>query len=316
MALWLVLPLFVVSVAVTLAAAALFADRLDHIGPRVGLPESVTGLLTALAADGPEISSALIALAQGEKRVSIGVVLGSNLFNLASMIGVSAILTGAVRLGYRALLIEGAVALWVTLLGAGAITGSVSPGAAAVGLVAVSVPYLLLIGRGATHVAHPATPRDPAGYDGAPLWKPIALACLAVGLIVVGSVGMVDSALSIADRWQVPAAVLGALVLAPLTSLPNAFTAIRLGVGHRGTALVSETLNSNTINLGAGVILPGVVVGLAGVSGLVRFDLAWLILMTSATILALARPRGAGRLGGAGLVSLYLVFVIVHLAQA
>jgi len=315
LALWLALPLFVASVAVTLAAAALFADRLDHIGPRVGLPEALTGLVTALAADGPEISSALIALAQGEKRVSLGVVLGSNVFNLAAMIGVSAVVAGAVRLGRRALAIEGAVALLATLFGVGVITGALSPWVAMVCLMATLVPYLLLIGRGAAHAGPPmvraaASPDDPA------LWKPIALAVVAVVLIVLGSLGMVNSAVSIADRWGIPAAIVGTLVLATLTSLPNAFTAIRLGVNHRGTALVSETLNSNTINLAVGVILPALFLSLGGVSGLVGFDLVWLIAMTSFTLLLLARAPGAGRVAGAALISMYLVFVAVHLAGA
>jgi len=307
--------LFVLSVVAMLAAAALFADRLDHIGPRVGLPEALTGLVTALAADGPEISSALIALAQGEKRVSLGVVLGSNVFNLAAMIGVSAVVAGAVRLGRRALAIEGAVALLVTLFGAGVITGALSPWVAMVCLMATLVPYLLLIGRREAHAGPPmvrvaASPDDPA------LWKPIGLAAVAVVLIVLGSLGMVNSAVSIADRWGIPAAIVGTLVLATLTSLPNAFTAIRLGVNHRGAALVSETLNSNTINLAVGVVLPALFLSLGGVSGLVGFDLVWLFAMTSFTLLLLARPRGAGRVGGAALISMYLVFVAVHLAGA
>jgi cation:H+ antiporter len=314
LALWLALPLFALSVVATLAAAALFADRLDHIGPRVGLPEALTGLVTALAADGPEISSALIALAQGEKRVSLGVVLGSNTFNLAAMIGVSAVLVGAVRLGRRALAIEGVVAVLATLLGAGVITGVLSPGVALACLIATLVPYLLLIGRGAAHAGPPMV-RAAAAPDNPALWKPIALAGLAALLIVVGSLGMVNSAVSIGHRWNIPAAILGTLVLATLTSLPNAFTAIRLGVNHRGAALVSETLNSNTINLAVGVVLPALFLSLGGASGLVGFDLAWLILMTSAAILLLRPPRGAGRPGGLLLIALYLVFVAVHLVR-
>ena len=54
------------------------------------------GLLTAVAADGPEISSALIALVKGAHTTSVGVLVGSNAFNLAAMIGVSALLTGCV----------------------------------------------------------------------------------------------------------------------------------------------------------------------------------------------------------------------------
>src|SRR5215831_19773249 len=112
----LVILLFLASLAATLAAAAFFADKLDHVGPRLGLPEAIVGLLTAVAADAPELSSAVIALARGEKDVSLGVVLGSNAFNLAAMIGASAALTGAVLIKRRPLAIEGIVALSATLV--------------------------------------------------------------------------------------------------------------------------------------------------------------------------------------------------------
>ena len=89
--------LFLVSLAVTLAAAAFFARRLDRVGLRLGLPETLLGLLTALAADAPEVSSAIAALVKGEHAVGAGVVLGSNVFNLAAMIGLSAVLCGGIR---------------------------------------------------------------------------------------------------------------------------------------------------------------------------------------------------------------------------
>src|SRR3954466_10234441 len=87
MAAFLSVLLFFASLAVTLAAAAFFARRLDRVGLRLGLPETLLGLLTALAADAPEVSSALAALVKGEQAVGAGVVLGSNVFNLAAMVG-------------------------------------------------------------------------------------------------------------------------------------------------------------------------------------------------------------------------------------
>src|ERR1700758_2482842 len=92
------IPLFAVSLLVTLLAARLFARRLDKLGVRFGFPEALIGLLTALAADGPEISSALISLIKGAHDVGVGVLVGSNGFNLAAMIGLSALIAGSVRL--------------------------------------------------------------------------------------------------------------------------------------------------------------------------------------------------------------------------
>src|ERR1700758_2966577 len=98
---------FVVSVIATLYAASVFADRLDHLGARLGLPEGILGLLTALGADAPELATAIAALAAGSTSGGFGGVVGSNVFNLAAMIGASALLCGSVRIERDALALEG-----------------------------------------------------------------------------------------------------------------------------------------------------------------------------------------------------------------
>ena len=304
--------LFLGSLAVTLAAAAFFADRLDHVGPRLGLPEAVVGLLTALAADAPEISSAVVALARGQKQVSLGVVLGSNAFNLAAMIGLSAVLAGTVTIGRRALAVEGGVGLAATLVAAGLVLGLLPAWVALVLLGAIVVPYLVIVSRGPAD--HPRVPAH-VHHEGA-IWKPVALIVPAVGLIVLGSIGMVQSAVALADHWHVSKAIVGLLILAVLTSLPNAFTAIRLGLAGRGEAVVSETLGSNSINLVGGILFPALVVGLAGRTGLIDFNFIWLLGMTCLALLLLSRTTGIGRRGGAALVALYAVFVAVQLVYA
>jgi cation:H+ antiporter len=303
--------LFLVSLAVTLGAAAFFADRLDHIGPRLGLPEALVGLLTAVAADAPEISSAVVALARGQKDVSLGVVVGSNAFNLAAMIGLSALLAGTVTIGRRALAIEGGVGIAATLVAGGLVVGLLPAWVALVLLAAIVAPYLVIVSRGPADHA----PRPHVHHEGT-LWKPVALIVPAVGLIVLGSIGMVESAVALADRWHVSKAIVGILILAVLTSLPNAFTAIRLGLAGRGAALVTETIGSNTINLMGGILFPALIVGLAGSSGLVNFNFGWLLGMTCVALLLLSPTIGIGRRGGAVLVGLYAVFVAVQLVYA
>jgi cation:H+ antiporter len=304
--------LFLGSLALTLGAAAFFADRLDQVGPRLGLPEAVVGLLTALAADAPEISSAVVALARGQKEVSLGVVLGSNVFNLAAMVGLAAVLAGSVTIGRRALAAEGGVGIAATLVAAGLVLGLLPAWVALVLLGAIVVPYLAIFSRGPAD--RPTVPAD-VHHEGA-IWKPVALIVPAVGLIVLGSVGMVQSAVALADRWHVSKAIVGILVLAVLTSLPNAFTAIRLGLAGRGPALVTETIGSNSINLVGGIVFPALVVGLAGRTGLVDFNFVWLLGMTCVALLLLSNAAGIGRRGGAVLVALYAVFVAVQLVYA
>ena len=120
-------PVFGVSLFATLVAARLFARRLDALGLRFGLPEALIGLLTALAADGPEISSALFALAKGAHAVGVGIIVGSNVFNLAAMIGVSGLVAGAVVLRRETLVLEGVTGAAVLLIAAGVLLRLVSP---------------------------------------------------------------------------------------------------------------------------------------------------------------------------------------------
>ena len=107
----LALLIFAVSLGATLFAASVFAERLDVLGHRLQLPEALIGVLTAAGADAPELSSAVVALAQGSHAVGVGVVVGSNVFNIAAMLGLSAVVVGRVRLAPEALALEGGVAL-------------------------------------------------------------------------------------------------------------------------------------------------------------------------------------------------------------
>ena len=304
----------------TLAAAAFFARRLDQVGLRLGLPETLLGLLTALAADAPEVSSAIAALAKGAHSVGIGVVLGSNVFNLAAMVGLSAIVCGGVRIRREALAVEGAVGVAATLI-VGALVLELLGAWAVLGLLAlVLVPYLALLGLGPARSPRPlrrffGEPHRPdhALVHGERVLVPALTLVPALAIIVAGSIGMVDAALRLSHRWSVPDVIVGIVVLAILTSLPNAYTAVRLALQGRGSALVSETLNSNTTNLVFGVSVPALFITLGSTSALTGFDLGWLLLMTVLVLALLARKNGVGRSEGVAILLLYAVFVAVQI---
>lgn len=301
-------PVFVASIALMLVAAAQFAQRLDHAGLRLGLPEALLGLLTAFAADAPEISSAISALVQHEHAVAVGVVVGSNAFNLAAMLGLSAVVAGRVRAEHDTFQLEAlagllllALILAVVAKGLGATVG----GALA---AAVFVPYIALLARQPRGEARARHSLREGG-------QVLGILLFALGLIVAGSVGAVRSATDLAHAWSVPDALVGVVVLAILTSLPNAWTGVRFGLQGRGSALTSEALNSNSINLVAGLALPAALGSLTTFSGLDVFDLSWLVAMTTAALVLFGTRNGAGRTAGAFLILLYAAFLIVQLAE-
>jgi cation:H+ antiporter len=325
----LAIPLFLASLAVTLVSARLFARRLDRLGVRLRFPEALIGLLTALAADGPEISAALFALIKGANNVGVGVIVGSNTFNIAAMLGVSGLLAGSVCVSRAALWLEGGSGAAITLIAAAVLLGWVAPVPGVVLAGCVIAPYLFIVLRardaGAGAAAHRASrePAEPAAASARaartrsddPTHHLLGLILLDVTLIVLASAGMVQAALALGDHWHISRAALGILVLAPLTSIPNAITGVRLGLAARSTALVGELFNSNTINLGGGVIVPSLFVTLGTLTATAKVQLAWLVGMTAATLLLLARRRGMGSGGAWLLIALYGGFVAVQLAS-
>ena len=104
---------------------------------------------------------------------------------------------------------------------------------------------------------------------------------LALVAIVAGSTVMVDTSLVLADAVGLSHALVGLLILAVVTSLPNASTAFRLARQGRADATVSETLNSNNINLVGGIVIPAAILGIGTVSHGVSADLVWLALADS-----------------------------------
>jgi cation:H+ antiporter len=311
---------FLGSLAVTLAAAAFFARRLDRVGLRLGLPETVLGLLTALAADAPETASAIAALLKGAHDVGVGVILGSNVFNLAAMIGLSAIICGGVRVRREALAVEGAVGVAATLVASALVLEFLGAWVTLGLLAAVLIPYVTLLGLGPDRSPRPlrrffGEPHRPDHVlaHGERVLVPALTLLPALAIIVAGSTGMVDSALRLAHRWSVPEVIVGIVVLAVLTSLPNAYTAARLALQGRGSALVSETLNSNTTNLVFGISVPALFITIGSTSALTGFDLSWLLLLNVVVLVLLARRRGVGRSEGAAILLLYAVFVVVQI---
>lgn len=323
MAAFLELLLFLGSLALTLTAAAFFARRLDHVGLHLGLPETLLGLLTALAADAPEVSSAIAALVKGEHGVGVGVVVGSNAFNLAAMVGLSAILCGGIRIRREALAVEGAVGLAVTVIVGALLLTLLGPWPTLALLAVVLVPYVTLLALGPARAPRPLLRffgerhrPDHRLAHGEKVLVPALTLLPAIAVIVLGSTGMVEAALDLGRRWSIPDLIVGTIVLAVLTSIPNAYTAARLAFQRRGSAVVSETLNSNTVNLVFGVSVPALFVALGSSGALARFDVGWLLLMTALVIALLARRAGVGRSTGLVILALYAVFVAVQIGTA
>jgi Ca2+/Na+ antiporter len=145
--------------------------------------------------------------------------------------------------------------------------------------------------------------------------RDVALVLPALAWVILASVGMVHAAVSMGDRLSISQAVMGTLVLAVLTSIPNVLAAVRLALHHRGAAVISEAFNSNNANVLAGLCLPAAVLGLGGRGGVGELTVWWAFAITAFAVWLLAAGRGLGRRAGTAIVLVYAVFVAAVLVR-
>ena len=139
-------------------------------------------------------------------------------------------------------------------------------------------------------------------------WPDVVIAVAALVTVVVASVTMERAAISLGTRYGVPQIITGGLVLAAVTSLPNAVAAVYLAGRGRGAATLSTALNSNTLNVVAGLLLPGALIGLGAPSGQAGLVTAWYAGLSLAVLALAYRHRGLHRRSGAAILTAYAAF--------
>jgi len=107
---------FAASLVLTVVSSVVLAEVVDHVGHRLGLSEAAFGILTALAADAPEIFAAITAIQGSQAGLGVGVVIGSSIFNIAALLRLSALIAGKVSIRRRALAFQGAMAVLATVI--------------------------------------------------------------------------------------------------------------------------------------------------------------------------------------------------------
>ena len=137
---------FAAGALVSLAVSWVLVSRLERVGERLGLSEALLGIVAALAADAPEVTAAVSAMAGGQQRLGAGVIIGSNVFNLAALLGLGAVVAGRIRLHRKVVLLGGSVAMCVAGVCLAVVLGVVPPAAGCLlGLLIVAL-YAVALG--------------------------------------------------------------------------------------------------------------------------------------------------------------------------
>jgi cation:H+ antiporter len=320
--------LFLGCLLLATASSAVLSHRLDQVGTHLGLSEGLLGLVTALGADSPEIATAVTALVSGQHDLGGGVIFGSNIFNLAALLGLGALVAGGIACARATLLLNAGVAIAITAVMAWQKLTDGSALIAGVLLAAIMLPYITISALKPSQLRQPFIPspatrwlqaavRDAQVDTGderfpmPPSWADWLAIVPLLAVVVASSIGMVRAATVLGAAYGISDMVLGTLVLATLTGIPNAVAAVRLAVQGRGAAVVSETFNSNSLNLIVGAYLPTLFVSNGPMSASGRATLWWLLGGTVLATILFLRRAVLTRWDGALLILGYAAFAVL-----
>ena len=319
---------FALSAIVSLSASIILVSRLERVGERFGASEAMLGLAAALAADGPEITSSITAISGGHGTIGIGVTLGSNVFNLAALLGLSAVVAGRVGLHRRSIILEGALAIVLALIAVAVVAAAIGP---VVGLVLGLLAFLPYVAYSALAPGRRPTVGLPPRLS---VWLTRALAeeeqelevaihpqrgtrqdgvlvVVALAVVIGASVVMEQTGTDLGAAAGWTPILIGGLILAAVTSLPNAVAAIYLASKGRGAAMLSTAFNSNAINMIVGLTLPAAILGLGAPSQDAGFVALFYLGLTAFAVALALQAKGLNRRSGSAIIGAYVVFAAV-----
>jgi cation:H+ antiporter len=228
------------------------------LGRAVGLSPLVIGLtVVAACTSAPEMAVTVSASLGGNPDVAVGNVVGSNIFNVLVILGLSAL---AAPLVVRSRVVRADVPVMIgltVLLLLVALDGAVSRLDGSV-LVVGLVLYTVWLVRASRREERAAAAAQPEGATatmpstrGRTLLLSLTQVAVGVALLVVGARWMVDGAVTVAEATGVSDLVIGLTIVAAGTSLPELATSVVAALRGERDIAVGNVVGSNIFNIGA-----------------------------------------------------------------
>jgi cation:H+ antiporter len=309
--------LFVLGGAALLAGAELLVRGASRLAVAAGLSPLVIGLtVVAFGTSAPEMAVTVGSAYAGEAEVALGNVVGSNIFNVLFILGVSALIAPLVvaqkLVRFDVPLMIG-VSLAALLLGLDGGYGRIDGVVLFAGIIAYTV---FLIRQSRRENAEIRAEYDEA-FGGEPepgsASVPINVAFIVAGLVllVLGSQWFVDAAVQTATGLGVSELVIGLTIVAAGTSLPELATSVLAAIRGERDIAVGNVVGSNVFNILAVLGLGGLVSPqpLPVPDGALTFDLPIMIAVAIACLPVLFTGYTIARWEGAVFLGFYLAYV-------
>lgn len=290
---WANLLLLLASAALLALSARVVVDSAATLAQRMGISELLVGLtVVAAGTSAPEFGVTLVAAFQGQNEISVGNVVGSNIFNLGFILGGAALLgtiPTAREMVWRDTSVLVGSSLLLVILVASDLTLNHLDGWI---LFALLIGYLSLIWIQRRDDVHPPPPREVGEVARALPYREAGRLLLGIASLGMASHILVRSATVMAREMGISEWVIAVTIVAAGTSLPEVATTLA-GVARNHYAVgIGNVIGSDIFNL-LGVL------GLAGILETMELEPSAqgsLLALAGMTILTLVLMRSGWRL--------------------
>lgn len=249
------------SLVLILLGANYLVDGASNVARRFGMSDLVVGLtVVAFGTSTPELSISVLSSIRGAESLAIGNVVGSNIFNILVIIGITAmvrpvtvpksIMTNQMFMMVLSAFVVLMLGNTVLLDGVAANEITRSNGIFLLMLFIMFMIYTVKAAQKENKTAQPeAAVKNADKTPKPPLLKNCLFIAGGLAALIWGGDRFVDAASDLARRWGMSVAMIGLTIVAIGTSLPELATSVTAALKGRSDMAVGNVIGSNIFNV-------------------------------------------------------------------
>lgn len=287
----------------------------SSLAKRLGLTPLLIGLtVVAFGTGAPEMFVSIKASLAGQGDIAVGNVIGSNIFNIAVILGFAAIIC-PIRVQLQLVRIDAPIMIGVTLLTLLFLKNGIFGRWEGLIFVLAMVAYTVLnviLSRRETSTQVKEEYEEAINKADIPLWKELIYILGGLLVLVIGSRFLVDGSVQIARILGISEAIIGLTIVAMGTSMPELATSVVAAMKKEPDIAIGNVIGSNIFNLlgslgVAGLVCPLTFPGIQTIDLITMTIYAIVLLPLITTGFIIRRSEGFLLLAGYGV---YLYFIL------
>ena len=285
----------------------------SSIALRLHLSPLVVGLtIVAFGTSAPELLISVRSALKGSPDIAMGNVIGSNICNLALVLGLTAVIN-PVKVQANSIKIDWPVTMGASILLYFTIRGGYIEAQEGVLFILILISYLFFIIRKSrkTIKASLHTTEKDVIPDSPPkqIWKDIVFILIGCIGLFYGSEWFVGSAQILALNLGVEERIVGLTVVAFGTSLPELATAAVASYKGQTDLALGNLMGSNIFNILSILGITSVIQNIHVHIDIINQDIIWMLLITLMILPLMIMRREVGRVDGLILLMVYAIYV-------